>query len=239
MPSWPVLLAIWAIVLVGATVQSSLGMGFGLTVGPVLALLDPAFVPGTTLVIGMITAFAGAITEHRSIRWPEVGTATIGRISGIIVAMVVLSFLPDRDTFLLAFGILILVALLLSVSGWRLAFNRGSLLMMGCVSGLMGTITSVGAPPLSIIYQDHDPAHARPTLSAFFFIGCLASIAGLSLSGWFHWNDLTRAILLLPPMALGIWLGQRFKTGIDQRYRYALWAISGIAAIQLIIRGLP
>lgn len=238
MPSWPVLLMIWAIVLVGATVQSGMGMGFGLAVGPVLALLDPSFVPGTTLVIGMITALAAAVAERRAICWPEVGTATIGRLAGIALAMAVLSILPDRQTFLLAFGVTILFALLLSVTGWRMAFNRGSLIAMGAISGLMGTITSVGAPPLAIVYQDHDPAHARPTLSAFFFIGCLGSIAGLTLSGWFHWDDLTRAILLLPPMVVGIALGQRLTSRIDSRYRYLLWSISGLAAIQLIIRGL-
>jgi uncharacterized membrane protein YfcA len=238
MPSWPVLLMIWVIVILGAMIQTSMGMGFGLTVGPLLALLDPSFVPGATLVLGMFTAFLAALPERKAIRWNEVGYALVGRISGVLVAVLFLSAIRGLDTFLLAFGVMILLALLLSISGWQLAFNRGSLAAMGAISGLMGTITSVGAPPLAMIYQNKDPVHARPTLSAFFAIGCLVSIIGLMIAGWFSHADIYRVGLLLPAMLLGTLIGRKLVSAIDRRYRYALWMISGIAAVQLIIRGL-
>ena len=238
MPSWPVLLIIWAVVIIGAMIQTSMGMGFGLTVGPLLALLDPSFVPGATLVLGMFTAFLAALPERKSIRWNEVGYALVGRISGVLIAIIFLSAIRGQDTFLLAFGVMILLALLLSVSGWQLAFNRGSLAAMGAISGLMGTITSVGAPPLAMVYQNQKAEHARPTLSAFFAIGCFVSILGLMIAGWFSHNDIYRVALLLPAMLLGTLIGRRMVSAIDRRYRYALWAISGIAAVQLIIRGL-
>ncbi len=238
MPSWPVLLIIWGLVVIGSMVQATMGMGFGIAVGPLLALLDTSFVPGPTLVLGMLTAFLAVLPERHNIRWNEVGIAALGRVSGVIIAIAFLSLIPDRKTFLLAFGIMILLALAFSLSGWRMAFNKISLTAMGIVSGLMGTITSVGAPPLAIIYQNHPPAQARPTLSAFFAIGCLISIIGLTIADWFHMADLFRTIILLPGVLVGTWLGRRIIAHVDHRYRYALWAVSGIAAVQLILHGL-
>lgn len=238
MPTWPMLLTIWVIIVLGTVLQTSMGMGFGLTAGPLLALLDPSFVPGATLVLGMLTAFLAAFPERKQIRWEEVAWALVGRIPGVLVAILFLSAIRGQDTFLLAFGVMILLALLLSASGWQLAFNKGSLAAMGAISGLMGTITSVGAPPLAMIYQNKNPEHARPTLSAFFAIGCFVSIIGLMIAGWFSHADIFRVMLLLPAMFLGTFIGRNLVSVIDRRYRYALWAISGIAAVQLIIRGL-
>ncbi len=229
---------IWILIVVGSIVQATLGMGFGLAVSPVLALLDASFVPGSMLLLGMLTALLAALPERKAIRWREVAIAVFGRTSGVIIAVTILSFIADRSTFLLAFGVMILIALLFSVSGIRLAFNNTSLAAMGFVSGVTGTITSVGAPPLAIVYQDQEPVHARPTLAAFFTIGCFISIIGLALTGWFQWADLLRVAIVLPPMLLGTWMGRRLISRIDRRYRYALWTISGMAAVQLIIRGL-
>jgi uncharacterized membrane protein YfcA len=39
------------IVTIGAIIQAGLGMGFGLTVAPVLALVDPALVPAPALYL--------------------------------------------------------------------------------------------------------------------------------------------------------------------------------------------
>ncbi len=238
LPPWPVLVTIWAVVICGSILQISLGMGFGLAVGPLLALIEPSFVPGPTLLLGMLTALFAAIPERQNIQWREVSVATMGRIAGVLAAVTVLSFLPDRKTFLLTFGVMILIALLFSVSGGRLRFNNWSLSSMGFVSGLTGTITSVGAPPMAIVYQDHKPSQARPTLSAFFAIGCLISIIGLATAGWFRGSDFYRVLILFIPVLVGTWVGRHVIAHLDHRYRYALWLISGVAAMQLIIRGL-
>ena len=109
---------------------------------------------------------------------------------------------------------------------------------MGWLSGLMGTITSVGAPPLALIYQDRKPGQARPTLSAFFAFGCAASLIGLTLSGWAHVGDLYLALAMMPPMLAGTWAARRLGGRLDSRFRPALMTIAGMAAIILIIRGL-
>ncbi|MGF0540200.1 TSUP family transporter [Agrobacterium sp. ES01] len=236
--SSPLLLAaVFAIVVAAAIVQAGLGMGFGLTAAPLLALIDPQLVPAPTLFLGMITAVWGAWRERDAIVWSEVGLGVTGRLCGVFAATFVLAALPNRDTFTLLFGLMIAAAVLLSVIGWKLVFNRTTLLAMSVISGLLGTITSVGAPPLALIYQDRSPAQARPTLSAFFAIGCILSLGGLYVSGWAGLHDLMLAALMLPPMLLGTFIARQFGARFDKRFRPALLAVSAAAALILILRG--
>ncbi|MFP1630487.1 TSUP family transporter [Zhengella sp. ZM62] len=230
--------AVVLIATVAAVVQFGLGMGFGLTAAPLLALIDPELVPVSTLYLGFAASAWTAFDERRAIVWPEVWTAAIGRLAGVLVATAVLVWISDRKAFSLVFGLMVGLAVILSVAGWRLRFGRASLLSMAAVSGLMGTITSVGAPPLAIVYQDRPAAQARPTLAAFFAIGCVLSLAALYLSGWAGLRDLALALIMVPGMLAG-WIIARLLAGrFDRRYRPALLAVAGIAAVILVIRGL-
>jgi uncharacterized protein len=232
------ILAAFVIVLAASVVQAGLGMGFGLTAAPLLALIDPHLVPVPTLIIGMVTASMGGWRERKSIIWPEVGVGLAGRLIGVACGAFMLSQLVDRKAFMLVFGIMVAIAVVLSLGGWRLRFSRFSLVAMGWLSGLMGTITSVGAPPLALIYQDRKPGEARPTLSTFFAFGCALSLAGLTLSGWAHLGDVYLALAMVPPMLAGVWAARRIGGRLDSRFRPALMAISGVAAVILIARGL-
>lgn len=229
---------VFVVVMFGAFVQAGLGMGFGQAAAPLLALIDPHLVPGPVLMLGLVTALWGAWRERPRIVWNEVGTGSVGRAAGALAAVAVLSVLPDRKTFMLIFGLLIALSVIMTVAGWRLLFTRLNLIAMGTISGLTGTITSIGAPPLAIVYADREPADARPTLSAFFAIGCAISLAGLFAAGWSGPGDVTLAALMIPPMIAGTLVAGLVKNRFDRRYRPLLLLLAGSAAIILIARGI-
>ncbi|WP_454854703.1 sulfite exporter TauE/SafE family protein [Rhizobium binxianense] len=232
------MVAVFAIVVAGAFVQAGLGMGFGLTTVPLLALIDPELVPAPTLFLGMLTAIWGALREREHIRWEEVREGVIGRFAGVLIGSALLIGISNRDSFTLLFGLMVGFAVLLSFAGWRLPFNRLTLFLMAAISGLMGTITSVGAPPLALIYQGRPAIEARPTLTAFFAAGCALSLAGLYFSGWAGLRELLLAIAMLPPMLVGTFIARRFAGRFDKRYRLAMLAVSGFAAVILILRAI-
>lgn len=232
------LAAVLAIVFFAAIVQFGLGMGFGLTAAPLLAILDPELVPASTLFIGLATSLIGATREREAIVWREVWLGAIGRGFGIVLATAILAGMTDRKTFSLVFGLMVALAVVISVSGWRLPFSRGGLFSMATVSGVMGTITSVGAPPLAIVYQDRPAAQARPTLAAFFAVGCLMSLIGLYASGWAHLRDAELAGVMVPGMIAGYFASRALKGRFDRRYRPALLSVTAFAALVLVIRGL-
>ncbi|MGJ8573251.1 MAG: sulfite exporter TauE/SafE family protein [Hoeflea sp.] len=232
------IIPILAIVFVAAIVQVELGMGFGLTAAPLLALIDPVLVPASALFLGLATASWGAWKERDAICWREVRTGMIGRLAGVVVATLILTNLADKTSFTLVFGLMIGLAVLLSIAGWKLAFTRGSLAGMAMLSGVMGTITSVGGPPLAIVYQHRPAKEARPTLAAFFAIGCAISLCGLYLTSWAGLADFGLALVMTPAMLAGLAVAHRLRGRFDARYRPALLAISGLAALILIARGL-
>ena len=117
--------------------------------------------------------------EWANIVWLEVKIGTIGRLVGGIVGAAILILSSDRQTYSLVFGFTIAFAVFLSVSGIRVPFTNLSLMFMSGISGLMGIITSVGAPPMALVYQSRTAASARPTMAAFFGVGCAISLLGL------------------------------------------------------------
>jgi uncharacterized membrane protein YfcA len=232
--------AVAALLLTAAAafVQAGLGVGFGLVAAPLLALLDPALAPAPVIWLGATVAALSAWRERARIAWGEVGTGLIGRFAGVAAATGALALLPDRDAFATLFGALTLAAVALSASGWRVAFTRARLVGMATLSGLMGTITSIGAPPMAILYAERPPGAARPTLQAFFAIGAASSLVALHASGWADWRDPARAAVLAPGMLAGVALARRWEGGLERRWKPALLALAGCAAAALIARGL-
>lgn len=235
----PWLLAtVLVIVFFGAIVQFGLGMGFGLTAAPLLAIIDPDLVPAPVLFMGFMTASIGAMREKDQIVWREVGLGTIGRFIGIVTAVIILASLPNRSLFELIFGLMVGMAVLFSIAGWRLPFTDFNVGSMGFVSGVMGTITSVGAPPMAIVYQSRTASTARPTLAAFFAVGCALSLIGLYASGWAGMQQFLAALIMLPGVGAGYVASRYLKGAFDGRYSRYLLTIAALASIILVVRGL-
>ena len=231
-------LAVVAIVFAGSIVQAGLGMGFGLTVAPILALLDPVLVPVSALYLGTATSIAGAWSERANIVWREVSTCISGRVLGIFVGLFILLGLTSIKTFSLVFGTVILFAVLLSAAGWQLALNLRNLFAMGVISGFTGVITSVGAPPLALIYQNQPATRSRATLATFFALGGFISLVVLYAAGLGNLTHLWLALFMAPAAIVGTLVGRRLKSGFDRRYRVFLLGIAVVASLMLIYRGL-
>lgn len=232
------LAAVTVVVFLAAIVQINLGMGFGLMAAPLLALLDPALVPVPTLALGLATASWGAWRERANVQWREVALGVPGRILGVAAGAGLLAIMPGPQYFMLIFGVMIALAVLLSVAGWCLRFTTASMIGMSTLSGLMGTLTSVGAPPMALIYQNRPVHLARPTMAAFFAVGCVFSLTGLTLSGWAGPGDLLLVAIMAPAMLAGTFVARRLGRRFDRRFRPALLAISALAAGILILRGI-
>jgi uncharacterized membrane protein YfcA len=227
-----------ALAAAAAFVQAGMGVGFGLIAAPLLALLDPALAPAPVIWLGATVAAMSAWRERAGVVWGEVGLGFAARACGVAAAAGALALLPDRDAFATLFGVMTLAAVGLSAAGWRMRFTRPRLAGMAALSGLMGTITSIGAPPMAILYAGRAAGQARPTLQAFFALGAGASLIALHASGWADWRDPARAALLAPGMLTGVWAARRWGDRLERGWRPALLAISGAAAAALIARGL-
>ena len=54
--------------------------------------------------------------------------------------------------------------------------RRRNVVLAGATSGLLGTATSIGGPPMALVWQRNSGARLRGTMSGFFLIGSVMSI---------------------------------------------------------------
>lgn len=234
---WQYALA-YAVIAFATIVQYRAGVGFGLLAAPLLALFAPALVPVPIIILTLLTAGTAMLSVHGGIDWREVSWSVSGRFLGSVAGAAILVRLTDEKHFMVVFGALIALAVAMSLAGLRFRFSNRLLLVMGTISGLTATITSVGGPPMAIAYQDQTAEHARPNMSAFFAIGCVVILVVLQVNGLIALADVVHAAVLAPGLALGVVLAPLFKGLIDRNFRRILLAISGASAILLIARGL-
>lgn len=229
----------WAVALVavfvGACAQGSIGFGLGMLAAPVLAITDDDFIPGPLLLVAMVLTCLVALRERGGLDWRGLKWAIVGRIPGSILGTVAVVLLPDRGLIIL-FAVLVLIGVGLSVAGWRLRPTSTTLLSAGAMSGFMGSITSIGGPPMALVYQHRSGQELRATLAAFFVFGSTLSITLLLIAGEMHAVDFRRAGLLLPAMLLGFAVSIPLSSVLDRGYlRPVLLAFSGSTATLLLI----
>ena len=223
-------------VMAGALIQGAGGIGFAMFAAPIVALLRPDLVPGPMIVAGGAVSLLAAIREFRRIDFRGAAFAVGGRIPGAIVAGLVIGLLP-ASTFAVLFALLIIAAAALSVTGWRVRATPVSLAVAGFGSGVMGTITSVGAPPMGIVLQNAEPGTLRATVGAFLLAGAVVSLAVLAWAGRFGAHEMRMGLLLVVPMAIGFAISTPLVRRVDARTMRALvLGISALSAVVLLVQ---
>ncbi len=200
---WYVVFACVVTIFVGSAVQASVGIGMGMIAAPLLAIADPDFIPGSLVLSVFALTIPVTWTERHHIEFAGVATALLGRLPGVIVGAAVAVALSD-DVLAILVAASVLAAVLLSVRGRRFQATPAKLAVAGAASGFAATTTGVGGPPVALTYQHADPAVMRGSLSAFFFVGSIMSVAALVLVGELGRRGFELALVLLPGVLLGV-----------------------------------
>ena len=230
-------LALLAVTL-GAWVQATVGFGYALLAAPLVALVAPELVPAPIMVSSALLSLATALHERGSIDRRGVSWALLGRVPGVALAGVIAARLADADLSVL-FGVLVLVAVALSLSGLRLQPSAASLGVAGFVSGVMGTLTSIGGPPMALLYQSEQGPRLRATLNAYFAAGSCMSLLGLYWAGRFGTRELWAGLSLLPGCVVGFVLSLGTRDWLaGGRTRLGVLGVASCAAISVVIRAL-
>ena len=103
----------------------------------------------------------------------------------------------------------------------------------------MGTLGSIGGPPVALIYQDASPQKLRATLSGYFIFGTFISMAALIPAGKFGLEELKLSLLLLPGIVAGFLVSAKLIPFVKgNRLRIAVWAVSVFAGGTLLLQQL-
>jgi uncharacterized membrane protein YfcA len=222
-------------VFAASCMQASIGFGMGMLAAPVVALVDPTLVPGIIIMLATVLTLVVVVKERVSIDLRGTGWALIGRVPGTIVGAVVLLLLPPRGLAVLL-ACVVLGGVAAASIGWSPQPHRRNLMVAGAASGLLGTATSIGGPPMALVMQGRVGANLRGTMSAFFLVGSLLSLAVLAVTGAVHRNTAEMFLLLVPVAALG-YVASRFVNRVMDRERMRRTSIVVSAAGALVLVG--
>jgi uncharacterized protein len=226
-----------ATVALGAVVQGSVGFGLNIVAAPLLVLIDTSLVPGPALAAALFLVVLMTRREQSAIDYSGLGWLLAGRMPATIGAALLVAVLP-QDATALAVGSAVLLGVVLSLLGWRMRRVPATYLAVGAASGAMGTLTSVGGPPLALLYQDARGPVLRGTLSAIFVIGSMISLLALAAVGSFGRAELGASLALAPGILTGFIISRWTARVADRRaLRPFLLGVSSIAASAAILRG--
>jgi uncharacterized membrane protein YfcA len=221
----------------GAAAQVAVGMGLNLFTVPLLALIDPALVPGPVLMHGFLLSIAASIRLRRDIHFREVGVSVLGLLAGTALAGIALAGIAAEHLARI-FGVLIVLGVVITTLGARLPLTPATIFAASVASGTMGTIAGVHGPPIALLYQRASPARIRAALLPFFAVASPMSLGALALVGLFGWRELWASVLLLPGLVAGYLaapLLMRLLT--PAAVRGAILAIAAVSGVALILKG--
>ncbi|GLU48990.1 sulfite exporter TauE/SafE family protein [Nocardiopsis ansamitocini] len=225
-------------VLLGALVQSGAGLGLGLIAAPVVSMLDPSLMPGSMLVATAVLPMLTIGSEWRHVDFRGVSWALAGRMVGTVAGVWVVAVLSPR-TLGIAVGILVLVAVALTVSTVRLRPTPRTLSVAGTISGVTGTATSIGGPPIALVYQHETGPRVRATLGGYFIVGALVSLVALAVGGQLQLRELLVGCVFVPFTIAGFLLARPLRRFLDGPcLRWTLLVLITASGTVLLVRSL-
>ncbi|PAU91068.1 permease [Kocuria sp. WN036] len=226
------------VVTVASCLQGAIGFGLGLLAAPVVALFDPSLLPGSLILLATGVTVLGVVRDRGSVDLKGTGWALLGRVPGTAAGALLVAALPAQALALALAGT-VLLAVLLSVCGWQPRPRPAAVAAAGAASGLLGTATSIGGPPMALVWHGSSRARMRGTMSAFFLVGALMSLTALTAVGAIDRRTLVFAGVLAPAMVLGFALSGPVNRRIDRRLvrRLGLGA-STLGAVLVLVQAL-
>jgi hypothetical protein len=225
------------ILVFARALQGAVGFGANLVAAPLLVLLDPVFVPGPLIAVALALNALMVWREEEKVHPRHVGLALAGRVPGSALGVLALVALPVAGLNVL-FGATVLLAVALSVSGLSLETTSPAIVGAGALSGFMGTATSIGGPPIALLYQHEPGPRFRATVAHLLVYGGLISLAMILVAGQFGVEEAIVSVAILPAVVAGFVLSGRLTRHIDKgRTRTFVLVLSTVAAVAVILKG--
>lgn len=229
---------VFATCFLGALVQGSIGFGLNLIVAPVIAIYRPEALPAASIILALPMTFGSAAREFGHIDRSAILWTTVGRLPGVAVGLAIVKAL-DAEALGTAIGGMVVFAVAMSVAAPRIEITRGSQAGAGFLGGAMGTASSIGGPPLALLYQHSPGPVVRSTLGAAFLVGTGITLSALVAAGEvqpLHWRF---GLSMIPAVLLGLFASKAFHGWLDRGWlRPCVLGLCGLAGAAVVAEGL-
>ncbi len=218
-------IALTAVVLfLGGLLQSTVGFAYGLFAIPLILWLQIpieqvlAIVLFSTFVQGLV----GIRTLKEPLPWRQAITASIIRISFVVVGVLLLEYIVNFDkTFMqLIMGIVLIVSVLFL---WSLPERKSDHVQFGLfysaitpVSGLIGGMVGMGGPPM-LLWALSQPWEQRRIRAFLFFMFMSAIPVQIPIIAWRFGSEVWWGVLLAIVCLPAIFIGSKVGIGIGNK----------------------
>jgi uncharacterized protein len=195
--------------------------GFGsslLAITSLSLLLPPAEIVPSVFMLEIAASLHLLPSVWRDIHWRALAWLATGCLIGTPFGVYVLASVPTAP-LTLALAIFVLAATALLAQGYAMKRMPGAAftLATGVASGLCNGSFGIGGPPVILFFFSSPAgvAAGRASIIAYFV---LTDVMGLAWQGWdglLTLSTVWRALLFLPPLLAGLWLGNHSFKGAD------------------------
>jgi uncharacterized membrane protein YfcA len=244
--SWPALAWCGAVIVASYALRGSTGFGAAAAM-PLLALVVPlkVLVPVWTL-LGIASSVTIVARDHRAIAGAVLLRTLPSGLVGVALGLTVFTAL-DSSTLARGLGLLVIAYGLYGLwttthpaTATTAAPPRFMAPLAGMLGGAVGTTFGTMASVFFAIYFDAirlPKAQFRATMSAMILTLSVVRGLGYVAVGEFGRDALIAFALALPPMLLGILIGDRFHAGMSETvFRRLVGAVLVVSGAALLVK---
>ena len=222
-------------VAAGAVVQRCTGIGASLVSAPILAAIDPVFVPAPIILNAQVVGIRNAIADRASFDVGVWRRGLAGAPIGLVVGALVQSWADDR-ALAIAIGLLTAAAAIALLSGLRAPRTKTADVGVGAVATSFMLIAGLAGPPAAIGYAEMSPPQLRANFATMMLCITPFGFAILASAGRFGLDEIIAASILLPGVFAGIAVGTRLRPRVEgPRFRAIVLWIAFAGAVALVI----
>ena len=205
---------------------------------PILILINPLWVPIPITVVALILSVFNTWNQREFLELKQLALPFLTRIPGTVAGAWLL--LQLNVFWLQVFvSLCVLIAVAISYYGAQFQYTPARLGMAAFVSGVMGTTTSIGGPPMALVMQHGNPKMVRANLSLYFAYSCSISLISYAYIGVLSEEILMTSLSFVPTAIIGFLLGIKARPYVDQgRFRPLLLLLCSSAGVFALLGAL-
>ena len=234
------------ILLIGNTVQTAVGIGYGVIATPLLVWFGLPLPLVVTLVASttFIQTLIGSCKLRLHVRWKPVAIASVIRVCAMPFGILLLDRLVilNKDSLQQVLGVLVLLVVMVRVlwhTSPREHLHWAWMLLAFSISGVLGAMSGMAGPPIILWVMSHNWSNqeSRAFILALYLLTAPVTVALLWLSyGTAVASYAAIGILYTPVVALGSYLGLKAGDLLSKdRLRQLSYAALVVLALSSIL----
>jgi uncharacterized protein len=223
--------------LVAAFARGYTGFAFSALLVASWSLVAP---PSLSVAVAVLLEVSASVLQAasvwRQVDWRRVGLLLAGAAIGMPFGVALLS-IADAGVLRVLIASLLLVCGCALLAGRVLTRQVGAAGQagVGAISGFVNGATAMGGLPVALFLaaSSVSPTTMRATFIAYFFALDILTASLMGRQGILDVHTLVVALICLPGLALGLWLGGRhFLSASEAQFRrQTLWLLILLAAV--------